>query len=116
MTRPEPDLSELERRRAALRGKLEANLAARAQKQSAGAPVTAGLGAALKLSGELLAAVFVGVGLGYGLSRLIGGTLWFILGGLAFGFAAGVRNVVRAAYAMQSDAAAETPPETDEQA
>ncbi len=56
----------------------------------------AALGRALRLSTELLAAILVGTALGWGLDRLTGLSPWFLLAGIGFGFAAGVRNIWRA--------------------
>jgi ATP synthase protein I len=59
------------------------------------------LGAAMRMSVELVAALFVGGLLGLGLDRLFHTAPWIMVVGLMLGFAAGVRNAVRAAYAMQ---------------
>ena len=62
------------------------------------------LGAAWRMSVELVVAVLVGGALGLGLDRLTGATPWFMLAGLGFGFAAGVRAVVRSAAEMNAGA------------
>ncbi|MGD2131976.1 MAG: AtpZ/AtpI family protein [Maricaulaceae bacterium] len=62
------------------------------------------LGVAMRMSIELVAAVAVGGLLGLGLDRLFKTAPWIMLVGLGFGFAAGVRNAVRSAYAMQPSA------------
>lgn len=54
------------------------------------------LGQALRIGTELLAALLVAGALGYGLDRLIGTLPWFMLFGIAIGFAAGILNVARA--------------------
>lgn len=56
----------------------------------------AALGRALRVSSELLAALFVGTALGWGLDRLADAEPWFLILGMLFGFAAGVRNLFRA--------------------
>lgn len=55
----------------------------------------AALGRALRVSSELLAALFVGALLGLGLDRLTGAEPWFLLAGIGLGFAAGVRSLYR---------------------
>ncbi len=52
----------------------------------------------------MVAAVLVGAALGYGVGWLFGGSPWFWIVGLFFGFAAGVRNAIRAAVKMQAAA------------
>src|SRR5690606_13832366 len=59
------------------------------------------LGAAWRMSLELVAALFVGGGLGLLLDRALHTAPWIMLVGLILGFAAGVRSAVRTAYAMQ---------------
>ncbi len=58
------------------------------------------LGMAWRLSTELLVSVLVGTGLGYGLDKLFGTKPWFLLIGLGFGFAAGIKSVLRTAEKM----------------
>lgn len=62
----------------------------------------AGLGVAWRLSLELVVAFAAGGFLGYGLDALLKTTPWFLMGGLIFGFAAGVRNAFRAAREMEA--------------
>lgn len=54
------------------------------------------MGRAFRLSSELLAALIVGVLLGWGADRLFGITPWGLIAGIFIGFAAGVLNVARA--------------------
>lgn len=54
----------------------------------------------LRLSSEFLAAILVGVVLGYLLDQALGTTPWLLLVMLIIGFAAGVLNVVRSTAAM----------------
>jgi len=60
------------------------------------------LGMAWRLSTELLVSVLVGTGLGYGLDKLFGTKPWILLIGLGFGFAAGIRSVLRTAEKMDA--------------
>jgi ATP synthase protein I len=59
-----------------------------------------GVGNALKLSSEFIAAVIVGVGLGWFLDRLAGTSPWGLIVFLLLGFAAGVVNVLRSSGQM----------------
>lgn len=59
------------------------------------------LGVAWRMSLELVVALFVGGLIGLGLDRLFGTAPWLMVIGLGFGFAAGVRTVVRTAQSMQ---------------
>ncbi|MEM8771885.1 MAG: AtpZ/AtpI family protein [Pseudomonadota bacterium] len=52
-------------------------------------------GNALRLSTELIAGLFVGILLGYGLDRWLGTSPWLLLAGIGIGFAAGLRNISR---------------------
>jgi len=60
------------------------------------------LGQAFRVGTELLAALLVAGAIGYGIDQLIGTKPWFMLGGLALGFAAGVLNVSRAMKEMNA--------------
>jgi ATP synthase protein I len=68
-----------------------------------------GLGRAFRLASEFVAAILVGLGLGWGVDTLFGTTPFGMIILLLLGFAAGVLNVVRAAAAMN----AENPPTRD---
>jgi ATP synthase protein I len=91
-----PSLDEFSKRLDAARG-------GRTEPKHSRAGIGPALGRALRVSTELLVALLVGAGLGWGLDRLTGAEPWFLLAGMLFGFAAGVRNLVRALKA-------ETPP------
>jgi ATP synthase protein I len=96
--RPDDDsrrLQDLERR---LR---EREAADAARKGRRGHADMGALGAAWRMSLELVVALFVGGGLGLLLDRLFHTAPWIMLVGLGLGFAAGVRNAVRTAYRMQ---------------
>lgn len=60
------------------------------------------LGMAWKLSTELVVSVLVGTGLGYGLDKLLNSSPWFMLIGIGFGFAAGIKSVLRVADKMDA--------------
>lgn len=60
------------------------------------------LGMAWRLSTEMVVAVLVGLGLGFGLDSLFGTKPWFMLVGVGFGFAAGIRNTLRLADRMNA--------------
>lgn len=62
------------------------------------------LGMAWRLSTELVVAVLVGTGLGFGLDSLFGTKPWLTLVGVGFGFAAGIRNTLRVADRMDAEA------------
>lgn len=63
------------------------------------------LGMAWRLSTEIIVAVLVGMGLGFGLDKLLGTKPWIMLVGVGFGFAAGIMNVMRSAAKMDAAAA-----------
>ena len=96
-----PSLDELSQRLDAARG-------AASEERTARAGFGAALGRAFRVATELLAALFVGGLLGYGADRLFGTQPWLLLLGLAFGFAAGLRNLARAVQLMNN-----SPSDTD---
>ena len=63
------------------------------------------LGMAWRLSTELVVSVLVGAGLGYGLDKLFGTAPWLLIVGLGFGFATGIRGVMRIAAKMDAASA-----------
>ena len=63
------------------------------------------LGMAWRLSNELVVSVLVGAGLGYGLDKLFNTTPWLLIVGLGFGFATGIRGVLRVAAKMDAASA-----------
>jgi ATP synthase protein I len=98
-SRPDDDagrLADLERR---LRER-QAERAAKSGREGRHAQWGA-LGVAWRMSLELVVALFVGGLIGLGLDRLFGTAPWLMVIGLGFGFAAGVRTVVRTAQSMQ---------------
>lgn len=56
---------------------------------------TGAMGIALRVGVELVAALAVGVGIGWGLDRWLGTTPWFLVLFVLLGGAAGVMNVMR---------------------
>jgi ATP synthase protein I len=61
-----------------------------------------GMGRAFRLASEFVAAILVGLGLGWGVDALFGTTPWGLIILMLLGFAAGVLNVVRAAAKMNA--------------
>ena len=65
-------------------------------------PLYAGLGQAVRIGTELLAALIVGGGLGWIVDTyLLGTTPWGLVMGLVFGLAAGMRNAYRSEQRWQ---------------
>lgn len=56
----------------------------------------AGMGNALRMSSEFIAAILVGAGLGWFIDRMAGTSPWGLIVFLFLGFGAGVLNVLRA--------------------
>jgi ATP synthase protein I len=67
-----------------------------------------GMAYGMRMAAELVAAVIVGGGIGWGLDRWLGSTPWLFLLFFVLGFAAGVLNVVRAYEKMQKEITART--------
>lgn len=63
------------------------------------------LGMAWRLSTELVVSILVGMGLGYGVDFIFGTKPWGLFIGLGFGFAAGIRSVLRTADKMDAKTA-----------
>lgn len=61
-----------------------------------------GLGMALRIATELVAAVVVGAGMGWYLDKWLGTKPWLFVLFLFFGVAAGFLNVIRTAKSMSS--------------
>ncbi len=65
-------------------------------------PVYAGLGQAIRIGTEMLAALIVGGGIGWVIDTyLLGSTPWGMVVGLVLGAGAGVRNAYRAAQSWK---------------
>lgn len=91
------DLQDLDRR-------LSAKIAARKPEPDDGPSETGkAWTTAIKLSGDLLAGLFVGGGLGWGIDRLAGTAPWVMLAGLGIGFVAGMRNLLRTARQIENE-------------
>ncbi len=110
-----PLTSDLEARIARAQSERRAETADR----SSSANTMTGWGKGLRLGSEFVAAILVGLGIGWLLDSWLNTTPWFMLVMLMFGFAAGVLNVVRAAAEMNKaapppTAAERAPGELDE--
>jgi len=57
---------------------------------------------AWRMSTELVVSVLVGVGLGYAFDRWLGTQPWGLLVGMGFGFAAGIKMVLRSSDQMDA--------------
>jgi ATP synthase protein I len=80
--------------------RLDRQRAGQTREAASGAPATSegsGLARGLRLSSELVAGVVVGAIIGWALDHWIGISPWGLIVFVLLGFAAGVRNVVRAA-------------------
>jgi ATP synthase protein I len=64
-----------------------------------------GLGRGFRLAAEFVAAIIVGVALGWGADQVLGTTPWGMIILLLLGFAAGVLNVIRATAELNAEAA-----------
>lgn len=72
-----------------------------------------GLGIAMRLGTELVAALIVGVGIGYGLDRWLGTAPWFMVVFFFLGSGAGILNVYRMASGLGVDPTAARNENTD---
>jgi ATP synthase protein I len=89
---------DLERRRLQLEAKLaKRRPASRDGKDAQNPSSKTGFGNAIKLSSEFVAAILVGVGIGWALDYWAGTSPWGLIVFLFLGFAAGVLNVMRSA-------------------
>lgn len=95
--KPEPRGDDLETRRRALEASLQTKRATRSGQEGARTGSTTGYGQALKLSGEFIAGIAVGAGLGWVIDWLAGTTPWGLIVFLLLGCGAGVLNVLRSA-------------------
>lgn len=97
MTDPSPDGKD--DRFGSFDARLRAAQARRADKErpkgGPGKSTSSGIGYAMRLGSEMVAAVIVGGGIGFGLDYLLGSKPWLALVGVIFGFVAGTINVVR---------------------
>ena len=72
-----------------------ARQAADRERQASRRAAGAAQGIGFRIATELLAALIVGGGLGYGLDQWLGTSPWFMVAMLVLGFAAGLMNVFR---------------------
>jgi ATP synthase protein I len=107
--RDDQRLSDLQRRLREREAKEAAKRAGTGRHAQMGA-----LGAAWRMSVELVVALMVGGAIGLGLDRLFKTAPWIMVVGLAFGFAAGVRSAIRSAYAMQVEPTGAAVPDDEE--
>lgn len=107
---PDDRGDDLERRRRALEASLETKRPSRRDGEGAGASSKNGYGQAFKLSGEFIAGIAVGAGLGWVIDRYAGTSPWGLIIFLLLGFVAGVLNVLRSA-GMIAEAGIRRPPE-----
>jgi ATP synthase protein I len=94
------DKDDLARRGKALDAALAARRPAETDEEERRNGSLQGAGKALKLSSEFIAAIVVGVALGWFIDRLAGTSPWGLIVFLMLGFAAGVVNVLRASGEM----------------
>jgi ATP synthase protein I len=96
-----PDEAALSARLQRLGERLARNQAARPSEGPAEdrATTAAGYARGLRLSSELVAGVVVGAGLGLLIDHWLGSSPWGLIVFLLLGFAAGMLNVIRSAYA-----------------
>jgi ATP synthase protein I len=86
----------LDRRLKAAEGERAVQRAQEAERQIGNRSGPSGLGQALRLSSEFIAAIIVGGALGWAADRWLGTSPWGMILLLMLGFAAGVMNVMRA--------------------
>ena len=100
----EPDYSDIKNRLDKLGGKLD-QVKGRAPAQPEGDPAARGraMSFAFRLATELVAGVFVGGLLGWGLDKVLGTAPILLIVCLLLGVAGGLLNSVRAAQRMQKD-------------
>lgn len=69
-----------------------------------------GWGVGVRYASEFSAAVIVGGLFGFGVDKLASTTPWGLFAGLVLGFAAGIRNIIRAAAEMNAAGSADAQP------
>ncbi len=98
----ESRISELGKRLGKVRSQRDAEMSADADAEMRGR----GMAYGMRMAAELVAAVIVGGVIGWGLDWVLGSRPWLFLLFFLLGFAAGVRNVLRAYERMQKEFAA----------
>jgi ATP synthase protein I len=90
-------LGDLDHRLSQIRGSRKAQAGQTGAGSGDGARNASGMARGLRLSSELVVGVLVGALMGWGLDKLLSTSPWGMIVFLLLGFAAGVRNVIRAA-------------------
>lgn len=104
---------DLERRRRQLEARLATRQpASRDGKDEQDPSSKTGIGTALKLSSEFIAAIAVGVGIGWAVDHWVGTSPWGLIIFLLLGFMAGILNVLRSA-GMVAEHGTRKPPGKD---
>lgn len=109
------DKDDLDRRGKALDAALAARRPAAPDSEDTKNGTLQGVGSALKLSSEFIAAIIVGVGLGWFFDRIAGTSPWGLIVFLLLGFVAGVVNVLRSSGQMADFGAVKPRPGPDGQ-
>ena len=90
-------LGDLDHRLSQIRGSRKAQAGQTGAGSGDGARNASGMARGLRLSSELVVGVLVGALIGWGIDKLLSSSPWGMIVFLLLGFAAGVRNVIRAA-------------------
>ena len=96
----------MEKRLDALEERLDKVAQARAPKPREQSEVTQAQ-AGWRMVTELVVGILLGFGIGYGLDSLLGTTPWLMIVFLGFGFAAGIKTMMRTAKEVQANTAPE---------
>jgi len=96
-TEPPPRLDDLERR-------LRAAGARETEEPEANAQTTSGIGAALRVTVDLVSGIGVGTFIGWVLDGWLDTRPWFMILFFVLGAAAGFRNVIRTAQKLEEEA------------
>ena len=96
-------LGDLDHRLSQIRGSRKAQAGQTGAGSGDGAANASGMARGLRLSSELVVGVLVGAFIGWGIDKLLSSSPWGMIVFLLLGFAAGVRNVIRAASMPPSD-------------
>ena len=90
-------LGDLDHRLSQIKGSRKAQAGQTGAGSGDGAANASGMARGLRLSSELVVGVLVGALIGWGIDKLLSSSPWGMIVFLLLGFAAGVRNVIRAA-------------------
>ncbi|MCX7306982.1 MAG: AtpZ/AtpI family protein [Afipia sp.] len=90
-------LGDLDHRLSQIKGSREIQTGQTGAGSGDAAANASGMARGLRLSSELVVGVLVGALMGWGLDKLLSSSPWGMIVFLLLGFAAGVRNVIRAA-------------------